>query len=267
MTTATITVGQRSSHGGLAGAIGSEWTKVWSVRSSWLNIVAASLLTALLGVQFGFSTAYDNTHLRPGHVAEQVAVGSVGVSAMIIVQVVVAAFALLQVTSEYSTGSIRSTLQWTPVRRNVVLGKAVVLGPVLFAYGLLLGAIAVVSGGLAMGEWADWDLATLVADLVSIAAYLTLGGLFTLGIAFVIRSTAGTLTAAFLMLLVLPTMLGQSSLRALVWVAALLPGGAGQNFLSGSSDLLSPTLSFIVLIAWAVGGLALGLRILQRRDA
>ena len=269
MTTATITVGQRSSHGGLAGAIASEWTKVWSVRSSWLNIVAAALLTALLGVQFGFSTAYDNTHLRPGHVAEMAAVGSVGVSAMIIVQVVVAAFALLQVTSEYSTGSIRSTLQWTPVRRNVVLGKAVVLGPVLFAYGLLLGAIAAVSGGLAMGEWADWDLATLVVDLVSIAAYLTLGGLFTLGIAFVIRSTAGTLTVAFLMLLVLvlPMMLGQSSLRALVWLAALLPGGAGQNFLSGSTDPLSPTISFIVLIAWAAGGLALGLKILQRRDA
>ncbi|TCM42686.1 ABC transporter permease [Kribbella sp. VKM Ac-2568] len=267
MTTATITVGQRSSHGGLAGAVSSEWTKVWSVRSSWLNIVAAALLTALLGVQFGFSTAYDNTHLRPGHVAEQAAVGSVGVSAMIIVQVVVAAFALLQVTSEYSTGSIRSTLQWTPVRRNVVLGKAVVLGPVLFAYGLLLGAIAAVSGGLAMGEWADWDLATLVVDLVSIAAYLTLGGLFTLGIAFVIRSTAGTLTAAFLMLLVLPMMLGQSSLRALVWLAAFLPGGAGQDFLSGSTDPLSPTLSFIVLIAWAVGGLAFGLKVLQRRDA
>jgi hypothetical protein len=69
------------------------------------------------------------------------------------------------------------------------------------------------------------------------------------------------------MLLVLPMMLGQSSLRALVWLAALLPGGAGQNFLSGSTDPLSPTISFIVLIAWAVGGLAFGLKILQRRDA
>lgn len=267
MTTATITLGQRSSRGGLAGAISSEWTKVWSVRSSWLNIVAAALLTALLGVQFGFSTAYDNTHLQPGDVAEKAAVGDVGISATIIVQVVVAAFALLQVTSEYSTGSIRSTLQWTPVRRNVVLGKAIVLGPVLFVYGLLLGAIAAVSGGLAMGEWADWDVAGLVGDLVSIAAYLTLGGLFTLGIAFVIRSTAGTLTAAFLLLLVVPMMLGQSSLHALVWLAALLPGGAGQNFLSGSTDPLSPTISFIVLVAWAVGGLAFGLKILQRRDA
>jgi ABC-2 type transport system permease protein len=194
-------------------------------------------------------------------------VGGVGISAVIVVQVVVAAFAMLPATSEYATGSIRSTLQWTPVRRNVVLGKAAVLGPVLFGYGLLLAAIAAISGGLAMGEWADWDLATLVVDLVSIAAYLTLAGLFVAGIAFLIRSTAGTLTAAFLLLLVLPLMLSQSSIKALQWLAVLLPGGAGQSFLSGETDLLSPTLSFAVLVLWAVGGLVTGLMILRRRDA
>ena len=32
-------------------AVGSEWTKLWTVRSSWLNIAAAVLLTTLLGVQ------------------------------------------------------------------------------------------------------------------------------------------------------------------------------------------------------------------------
>jgi ABC-type transport system involved in multi-copper enzyme maturation permease subunit len=265
MTTATITVQQRSS--GLHNAVASEWTKLWTVRSSWLNIVAAMVLTGLLAVQYGFSTAYDNTHLPPGEIAEKAAVGGVAVSAMTIVQVVIAAFAMLLVTSEYSTGSIRSTLQWTPVRRNVVLAKAIVLTPVLFAYALLLGVIAAIAGGLTMGEWADWDLATLVVDLLSVAAYVTLAGLFTAGIAFLIRSTAGTLTAAFLLLIVVPMMMAQSSLRALVWCAALLPGGAGQNYLSGSTDPLSPTASFIVLVLWAAGGLLAGTKVLQRRDA
>ncbi|GAA1571586.1 ABC transporter permease [Kribbella sancticallisti] len=267
MSTATITVQQRSTWSGLADTIESEWTKLWSVRSSWLNILGGVVLTGLLGIQFGFSTAYDNTHPAPGEVAEKAAVGGVGVSAVVVVQVVVAAFAMLPVTSEYATGSIRSTLQWTPVRRNVVLGKAAVLAPVLFAYGLLLGVIAAVAGGLAMGEWADWDFVTLMVDLVSIAAYLTLAGLFTAGIAFLIRSTAGTLTAAFLLLLVVPMMLAQSSLRAFIWLAALLPGGAGQKFLSGATDPLSPTAGFFILLLWAAGGLFAGLKILQRRDA
>lgn len=190
MSTATISVQQRSTKAGLFQAVASEWTKLLTVRSSWFNVIGGAALTGLLAIQFGFSTAYDNEHLVDGRIAEKAAVGGVGISAVIVVQVVVAAFAMLPVTSEYATGSIRSTLQWTPVRRNVLLGKAVVLAPVLFAYGLLLAAIAAVAGGITMGEWADWDLATLVVDLVSIAAYLTLAGLFTAGIAFLIRSTS-----------------------------------------------------------------------------
>ncbi|WP_432893291.1 ABC transporter permease [Kribbella sp. CA-245084] len=245
-------------------AVRSEWTKLWTVRSSWLNIVAAVLLTALLGVQYGFSLAYDNSHRAH---AESQPVGQFGSSVILIVQVVLAAFALLTVTSEYATGSIRSTLQWTPVRRNVVLAKAAVLAPALFCYGLVVAAIASVTGGLAAGSWAEWDASGLVVDLLSVGFYATVAGLFVAGIAWVVRSTAGTLTVAFLLLLVVPLMLSQSSLRALVWIAALLPGGAGQNYLTGTTDPLSPTLSATVLVLWAVGGLALGSRVLSRRDA
>ncbi|WP_328324024.1 ABC transporter permease [Kribbella sp. NBC_00382] len=265
MTTATITVQRRSS--GLRGAIASEWTKLWTVRSSWLNIVAALVLTGLLAVQFGFSTAYDYENRAYEGVMDKSAVGGVAVSSMTIVQVVVAAFAMLLVTSEYATGSIRSTLQWTPVRRNVVLAKAIVLAPVLFIYTLLLSVVASITGGLAMGQWADWDLKTLVIDLLSVATYVTLAGLFAAGIAFIIRSTAGTLTAAFLLLIVIPMMMSQSSIRALIWLAALLPGGAGQNYLSSSTDPLSPTTSLLVLLTWAAGALYAGYTVLTRRDA
>jgi hypothetical protein len=117
------------------------------------------------------------------------------------------------------------------------------------------------------GPAEDWTLHTLVVDLLSIATYLTLAGLFTVGIAFLIRSTAGTLTAAFLLLLMIPLMLAQSSIRALVWLAALLPGGAGQNYFSGSTDPLSPALSLVVLALWAVAGLWIGVKVLARRDA
>ncbi|MFG1813375.1 ABC transporter permease [Kribbella sp. NPDC049174] len=245
----------------------SEWTKLWTVRSSGLNILSALILTALLGLQFGLGTAYDMDHPEPGQVVAPQPVGGFGISAVLILQVIVAAFALLTVTSEYATGSIRSTLQWTPVRRNVVQAKAVVLTPVLFVYGLVMAAVAAVAGGLMAGSWADWDARSLVTDVLSVAFYLTAAGLFSLGIAWMIRSTAGTLTAAFLLLMVLPLMLGQSGLRVLVWVAALLPGGAGQNFLSGTTDPISPTLSVVVLLAWVVAALVLGTRVLTRRDA
>ena len=264
MTTATVTLRSRSR---LGDAVRSEWTKLWTVRSSWLNIVSALILTALLGLQFGLGTAYDMDHPDPGQAVAPKPVGEFGISAVLILQVVVAAFALLTVTSEYATGSIRSTLQWTPVRRNVVQAKAVVLAPVLFAYGLVMATVAALAGGLLAGRWADWDARTLVIDLLSVAFYLTAAGLFALGIAWIIRSTAGTLTAAFLLLMVVPMMLSQSGLRPLIWIGALLPGGAGQNFLTNATDPISPTLSVVVLLAWVAGALVLGSRILTRRDA
>ncbi|MGW1347059.1 ABC transporter permease [Kribbella sp. NPDC002412] len=264
MTTATLTLQSRPH---LSDAVRSEWTKLWTVRSSWLNIGSALLLAALLGLQFGLGTAYDNDHPEAGRVVGPEAVGGFGISATLILQVIVAAFALLTVTSEYATGSIRSTVQWTPVRRNVVLSKAVVLTPVLFVYGVLLATVAAVAGGVMAGSWADWELQPLVTDVLSVAFYLTAAGLFAAGIAWVIRSTAGTLTAAFLLLMVLPLMLGQSGLRVLVWIAALLPGGAGQNFLSGTTDPLSPTVSVLVLLAWTAAALVVGSRVLTRRDA
>ena len=49
--------------------------------------------------------------------------------------------------------------------------------------------------------------------------------------------------------------------------ASVCAGGAGQNYLTGTTDPISPTLSAMVLVAWAVGGLALGTRVLSRRDA
>ena len=267
MSTATITVHHRSTAAGLRGSVAAEWTKLWSVRSTWLNLVGAVLLTGLLGLQLGFSAAYERDNPAPGQLVEPSEVGGMAIGALMIVQVVIAAFAMVPVTSEYATGSIRSTLQWTPVRRDVVLGKALVLAPVLFLYGAMLGLVAAVGAGLAAGRWADWAASALVVDLLQIGVYAMLAGLFTAGIAFLIRNTAGTLTAAFLLLLVVPMMLGQSSIRALQWLAALLPGGAGNGFLSGATDPMAPTLSLVVLVVWAVAGLAVGLRVLQRRDA
>ena len=86
MSTATITLRSTSSSSGLANAVRSEWTKLWTVRSSWLNIVSAAALTTLLGLQYGLSLAYDNTHLAPGRSAEQMAIGGFGISAVTIVQ-------------------------------------------------------------------------------------------------------------------------------------------------------------------------------------
>lgn len=253
--------------GGLGGAVASEWTKLCTVRSIWFNLVGAVVLMALIGMQYGFNAAYENTHLEPGESIRMLPAGEAAIGAALVVQVVVTAIAMLTITAEYATGSIRSTLQWTPVRRNVLLAKVIVVTPLVFFAGLVLGVIGAVASGLAAGEWAVVDLSDVAVDVVAIAGYLTLASLVTLGLGVVIRSTAGTLTASFLLLLVIPMMLSGSGFTIGAWIAAFLPGGAGQNFMTASTEPLPPVASLLVVIAWAVGALYLGAQALQRRDA
>ena len=263
----TVALPATATGGGLPGAVASEWTKLWTVRSTWWCLGSSIAMMGLVSLQMGFSGAYANTHLQPGELPRMMPVGDIVVTSVGIVQVVVSALAMLMITTEYSTGSIRSTLQWTPVRRNVLLAKAIVLAPVVFVLGLVLGGVGAAIGGIGLGEWATLEPAGLVVDLLSVAAYLTLAGLITVSLGVLIRSAAGTLTAAFLLLLLIPMMLGQSGFTILEWTAALLPGGAGQNFISGATEPVSPTTSVLVLLAWAGAGLVAGVRTLQSRDA
>lgn len=251
----------------LPGAIRSEWTKLWSVRSTWWYVAGTLALTALISLQLGFSADYQNTHLEPGAEPSRVMAGDLAVSSILMVQVVVAAMAMLTITSEYSTGSIRSTVQWTPVRRYVLLAKAAVIAPVTFALGLVVGAVGVVVGRLASGRWGYLDGPAVAVDLLAIAAYLALVSLFTIGAGAVIRSAVGTLTTVFLLLLVAPMMVGQSGFRIGEWIAALLPGGAGNNFLTGATDPLDPAVSLLLVAGWAVAGMAAGIRMMTARDA
>lgn len=265
MSAAVVTA--RTANGRLPGAIRSEWTKLWSVRSTWWYLAGALALTALISLQLGLSTDYQNTHLEPGAEPSRVMAGDLAVTSILMVQVVVAAMAMLTITSEYSTDSIRSTLQWTPVRRHVLLAKGAVIVPVTFVLGLVVGAVGVIVARLSSGRWGYLDRPAVAVDLLAIATYLALVSLFTIGAGAVIRSAVGTLTTVFLLLLVVPMMIGQSGFRIGVWIAALLPGGAGNNFLTGVTDPLSPTLSLLLVAGWALGAMVAGIRTLTARDA
>src|SRR3954466_11147901 len=97
----------RTREGGLRGAIAAEWTKLWSVRSTWWCLLSAAMVTAAVCAQLAVSHVYDNTHADRGHPGVASA-GELAISAMSLVQVVVIAPAMLMITSEYSTGLIRS---------------------------------------------------------------------------------------------------------------------------------------------------------------
>lgn len=271
MTTVTDT-GQRHNGGQLPGAIAAEWTKLWSVRSTWWSLASSILLTlgyaALTAISVRVQT--DN-----GEVALRLSAPEVAASAVFyLAQFTVLAWATMSIAGEYGSGSIRSTLQWVPIRTRMLLAKVVVLAPILCVLGIGLGASAIGLAELVMGDAGSPATAGDGVEMsLAIGVYCALLGVLTLGIGTALRSVAGTITVTFMLLLVVPMLLAAIGMRA---ASDYLPGIAGLNLMfgqdgvnpvTGTSSPYPQVLALVILVAWALLSLGAGAAVLRRRDA
>lgn len=129
-------------------AAAAEWTRLWTVRSTWWSLLAATAIMMFIGVAAG------NDH-NPGTPAP---IWFAAEFAILPGQFGFLVAVLLAVTGEYSTGTIRGSLQWTP--RRGVLFAARVLVPVAFAT-----ACAVVVA--AVTDLVAWSLVGPDAEVVA----------------------------------------------------------------------------------------------------
>lgn len=253
--------------GGLPGAIASEWTKLWSVRTTWWALLASVLLMAATAGQLAIYAANANTNDDPTDDVGVVTAGRIVIDSMELTQYAVLAVALLLITAEYATGTIRATLQWTPSRTRMLLAKATVVGVVTFTLGLLIGAIGVAVARPVLGEWGSVPVGQTVGDVAASATYLALLGVFTLGLGAALRSAVLTLTVLFLSLMIIPLSLQEPDIPVLNRIADLFPGVAGAHFMRGDTDPYPPAVGLALLAGWAVVALLAGGMVLRRRDA
>jgi ABC-2 type transport system permease protein len=108
------------------------------------------------------------------------------------VQYILAAFAMLAITSEFATRSITVTLVCTPSRTRVILAKTAVVGSLVLVAAVLVTGFGVVAGAMRFDELGDLGAAQLVAVL-KIGIYLALLAVLALGIGTLVRRTAGGL--------------------------------------------------------------------------
>jgi hypothetical protein len=177
------------------------------------------------------------------------------------------ALSLTAVTSDYATGGIVPTLQWTPRRTVLFLARTVVTIATATGAGLLLA----VGASLACYTTAQSAL-VLPADeavdmLATVAFVYTTGTALAMGLGFLLRNTAGALISVFLLVLVLPLLLPVFG-EWMTEVAKLLPGSGVTFLLLGEPQgRMTQTSSVVVMLAWAVGTLLLGWLRLMRTDA
>jgi ABC-2 type transport system permease protein len=253
-----------------SGVLRSEWTKFRSVRSSTWTIVALLGLTVLIGALSCVGEASSWASESP---IRRAAFDPTGFSldGLLFSQMAVGVLAVLTMSSEYGTGLIRSTLAAVPNRRLVLAAKAAVLTPVVLIVGevvsfasFLLGQ-AILSGSAPSASLADPGVLQAVALG---GVYLAVLALFGLGIATVVRHTAGAISTFVGVVLVIPLIVQALPSSIANNVGKFLPSNIGHTMTSVHSPphSLSPGVGLIVLCVYAGVALAAGAWLIVHRD-
>ncbi|MFJ2770712.1 ABC transporter permease subunit [Streptomyces sp. NPDC087300] len=252
-------------HYGFGHAARMEWIKLRSLRSTlWtlLLVVAAMVATGVVTMANtkapspDKAAAFDPTN----NVLAGVAFG----------QLLIGVLGVLVVTGEYASGAIRATLAAVPDRRLVLTAKAAVYGAVSLAVGEAVSFVTFLAGRAALADGVPrpslGDAGVLRAVLMS-GAYLAMIGLIGIGIGAITRHTASAIGVLVGITFVLPAVIGGVSGTT---VAKFFPTMIAGNSLAVAepvSGMLSPWAGFGLLCLYTAAVLAVGGRLLIRRDA
>jgi ABC-2 type transport system permease protein len=266
------------SRAGLPQALEAEWIKLRSVRSSaWTLLVAFAL--SLLGtfVMCSGTTTEGGSPGRPGD-NDIVRDSLTGVW---LGQIVIAVLAVLLVTSEYSSGTIRATFAAIPRRRVVLMAKSCVTGALVLVVGLLTATACFVLGqSLLRGNGFDYAGGYPHASLTDGPAlravagsglYLACLALLALGLAAIVRHTATAITVVLGLMFVpaiaagiLPERLSEPLLK----FSPMTAGLAVQETVDRADGIpIGPWAGLGVLGTYALGALIVAAWLIQRRDA
>ncbi|MCX4787845.1 MULTISPECIES: ABC transporter permease [unclassified Streptomyces] len=192
-------------------------------------------------------------------------------------QAAVAVLAVLAMSSEYGTGTIRVTLAAVPGRVRVLAAKATVVTGAVVAAGtlavlgsLLAGRLLLPGNGFGTAALSLTEPPTLRAAAGSVL-YLGLIALLSLGTATAVRDTAGAITAVLGLLYAFPVvalMVADETWRERL--QELAPSSAGLAVQATRNlDILpiAPWPGLGVLTAWAGAALLAGVAVFRLRDA
>ena len=103
--------------------IRSEWTKLRSVRSTYWSLFVAAV--AAIGLSALLCSVYVNRYASLS-LADKVTFNptSFSLNGLLLAQLAIAVLGVLVITSEFSTGMIRSTFASVPQRRTVLAAKS-----------------------------------------------------------------------------------------------------------------------------------------------
>ena len=240
----------------------SEWAKIRTVRSTYWSLAAA------VAVMIGYGAINSASHAGARHGTFAPILTSL--SGVLFAQLAIGILGVLVISTEYSTGMIRSTFAAAPQRHSVIIAKAGVLGAAAFAVGTVASLVAFLTGQAIMGaNGVSLTSPGALRSVVGIGLYLGLLGIFAVALGTIIRRSTGAIAALVGLILILPAVLVTLPASIQDTVVKFLPGNAGQAIFTTGQDTstLAPWAGLVVFALYAAAALALALVLVRRRDA
>jgi ABC-2 type transport system permease protein len=228
---------------GLRGAIASEFTKLRSVRSTYWTLGALFIVSVGLSVAITAGSAANfanNPQNKAGFDATQTSLGAF----FEIGQLIIAVIGAMVITSEYSTGMIRTSLTAQPRRGVVYAAKAIAFTTVTLVISVITSFIAFFAGqamlsgkgvaaslfhtvtipasanvnctgggpgsggpGNCTATFSGIDVitaSTVLTAIIGTALFVTIVALIAYGVGSIVRHTAGTISIVIAFLFIVP---------------------------------------------------------------
>lgn len=252
----------------------SEWTKIRSVRSTVWSLVLFVVVSVGFTVLFTALTAANWTASGADQRVRIVAdpVSFIMGAGLGLGQLTICVLGALLITTEYSTGVIRSSLLAVPRRIPMLAAKAVVFAVLILIVAEVVCFGIFLTGSAILHDHAPVSLGdpNVTRAVIGSGLYLTVVALLALAIGGIIRHTAGAISTVIGVILVVPILTGLLPGTVGKHINAYLPAQAGTLIGQAhrqSGDLLSAWQGFGVLCIWVAVLLGVAVYLLKHRDA
>jgi predicted anti-sigma-YlaC factor YlaD len=252
------------------GVFKSEWTKLYSLRSTRYALLATVLMTIGFGIiasaatvsRWGSMTAADKASFDP------LSTSLLGVSFGVLS---IGVLGVMLIAGEYTTGMIRSTMTAVPKRLPVLWGKAGVYALVAFVLAVPSALVAFFAGqAILSGKHLQiaFSHPGVAGAVLGAAGYLTLVGLFAMGLAAILRNTAAGIATFAGVMFVLPPLISILPSSIANSIDPYLPSNAGQAMMQigQHAHTLSPGAGLAVFAGYVVAVIAAAAVLLVKRD-
>jgi ABC-2 type transport system permease protein len=254
-----------------SGALRSEFTKIRSVRSTYWTLLAMFVVVVGFGALASWGRASHGGPAGPFFDPTQQSLAGLYIG-----QLIIAVLGVLVISSEYSTGMIRTTLTTNPHRGLMIAAKGVVFTAITLVTSLITSFVSFFVGQALMSS--DHIGTTIGAPnvlraVIGGALFLTACGVLAFGLGLLLRHTAaGIATSVGLLFVVtvLVNFLPQSWQNHVdEWIPALAGGQVWMTKAQppGSTPMFGPWPSFAVLCGYAAVAVIAAVILFRKRDA